>query len=154
MWDLSGPGIQPLSAELTGGFLVTEPPEKPSTLLSLQTFPALASLLFLQHTGDPLTSGHLHLLSPLPGPLFLLIWLIPSLPSGLNSSITFLMRIFPTVFCEIVNSKTLYFLLSFATLLFLYILTLSNTLYFSYFHFVFFLSSLECKVCFHNCVLV
>ena len=29
MWDLPGPGIEPLSPELAGGVLATEPPPKP-----------------------------------------------------------------------------------------------------------------------------
>ena len=32
MWDLPGPGIEPLSPELAGGFLTTRPPGKPSAL--------------------------------------------------------------------------------------------------------------------------
>ena len=28
MWDLLGPGIEPMSPALAGGFLTTEPPEK------------------------------------------------------------------------------------------------------------------------------
>ena len=28
MWDLPGPGIEPMSPALTGGFLATEPPGK------------------------------------------------------------------------------------------------------------------------------
>ena len=28
MWDLPGPGIEPMSPALAGGFLTTEPPEK------------------------------------------------------------------------------------------------------------------------------
>ena len=29
MWDLPGPGIEPMSPALTGGFFTTEPPGKP-----------------------------------------------------------------------------------------------------------------------------
>ena len=29
MWDLSGPGIEPMSPALAGGFFTTEPPGKP-----------------------------------------------------------------------------------------------------------------------------
>ena len=31
MWDLPGPGLEPMSPALTGGFLTTAPPEKPSS---------------------------------------------------------------------------------------------------------------------------
>ena len=30
MWDLPGPGLEPVSPALAGGFLTTEPPGKPS----------------------------------------------------------------------------------------------------------------------------
>ena len=38
MWDLPGPGLEPLSPALAGGFLITAPPGKPrtSSLLNLQ----------------------------------------------------------------------------------------------------------------------
>ena len=29
MWDLPGPGLEPVSPALAGGFLTTEPPRKP-----------------------------------------------------------------------------------------------------------------------------
>ena len=29
MWDLPGPGLEPVSPALAGGFLTTAPPEKP-----------------------------------------------------------------------------------------------------------------------------
>ena len=29
MWDLPGPGLEPVSPELAGGFLTTAPPGKP-----------------------------------------------------------------------------------------------------------------------------
>ena len=32
MWDLPGPGIEPVSPELAGGFLTTVPPGKPQGL--------------------------------------------------------------------------------------------------------------------------
>ena len=35
MWDLSGPGIEPASPALAGGFFTTEPPEKLLYLESL-----------------------------------------------------------------------------------------------------------------------
>ena len=34
MWDLPGPGIEPVSPALAGGFLTTEPPGKPPSSLS------------------------------------------------------------------------------------------------------------------------
>ena len=34
MWDLLGPGIEPLSPALAGGFLTAEPPEKSLDILS------------------------------------------------------------------------------------------------------------------------
>ena len=34
MWDLPGPGIEPVSPALAGGFLTTAPPGKPLVLAS------------------------------------------------------------------------------------------------------------------------
>ena len=34
MWDLTGPGLEPVSPALAGGFLTTAPPGKPLTLPS------------------------------------------------------------------------------------------------------------------------
>ena len=34
MWDLPGPGLQPVSPALAGGFLTTAPPGKPQTHFS------------------------------------------------------------------------------------------------------------------------
>ena len=31
MWDLPGPGLEPVSPALAGGFLTTAPPGKPTT---------------------------------------------------------------------------------------------------------------------------
>ena len=39
MWDLPGPGLEPVSPALAGGFLTTAPPGKPQ-------FPLLISILF------------------------------------------------------------------------------------------------------------
>ena len=33
MWDLPGPGLEPMSPALAGGFLTTAPPGKPPNLL-------------------------------------------------------------------------------------------------------------------------
>ena len=38
MWDLPGPGFEPMSPALAGGFLTTVPPEKPPSLLKSNTF--------------------------------------------------------------------------------------------------------------------
>ena len=35
MWDLPGPGLEPVSPALAGGFLTTEPPGKPLTCIFL-----------------------------------------------------------------------------------------------------------------------
>ena len=37
MWDLPGPGIEPMSTALAGGFLTTRPHGKPMTLLLNET---------------------------------------------------------------------------------------------------------------------
>lgn len=123
--------------------------ESPSTLLSRYTFPALASLLFLQQIGDPLTSGCLYLLFPLSGPLFFLYLAYSRtvFRSGLQYYI--LCEDFPSCFLWNCSSQTVYFLLSFPTLLFSRYLSSSHTSYISHFHFVFCLLQLECKVCFH-----
>jgi len=34
MWDIPGPGIEPLSPSLAGGFFTTKPPGKPLFLVS------------------------------------------------------------------------------------------------------------------------
>ena len=38
MWDLLGPGIEPMSPELADGFFTTEPPGKPQEILSYSFF--------------------------------------------------------------------------------------------------------------------
>ena len=38
MWDLPGPGLEPVSPALAGGFLTTAPPGKPSLLFNLLSF--------------------------------------------------------------------------------------------------------------------
>ena len=35
MWDLPGPGLEPVSPALAGGFLTTAPPGKPSFILDI-----------------------------------------------------------------------------------------------------------------------
>ena len=41
MWDLPGPGLEPMSSELAGGFLTTAPPGKTSaaTLTDVENTP-------------------------------------------------------------------------------------------------------------------
>ena len=43
MWDLPGPGLEPMSPALAGGFLVTAPPGKPNGqhILEIQANSAL-----------------------------------------------------------------------------------------------------------------
>ena len=41
MWDLSGPGIKPMSLALAGGFLTTGPPAAAAAAKSLQSCPTL-----------------------------------------------------------------------------------------------------------------
>ena len=38
MWDLPGPGLEPVSPALAGGFLTTEPPGKPNFSLFIYLF--------------------------------------------------------------------------------------------------------------------
>ena len=38
MWDLPGPGIEPVSPALAGGFLTTVPPGKPPVLFQIEKF--------------------------------------------------------------------------------------------------------------------
>ena len=35
MWDLPGPGLEPVSPELTGGFVTPVPPGKPLSQISM-----------------------------------------------------------------------------------------------------------------------
>ena len=48
MWDLPGPGIEPVSPALAGGFLTTAPPGKP--LISALKFMKLDVLVHAGHT--------------------------------------------------------------------------------------------------------
>ena len=41
MWNLPGPGIEPMSPALAGGFLTTEPPGKPPDLSFKKTILAV-----------------------------------------------------------------------------------------------------------------
>ena len=62
MWDLPGPGLEPVSSALAGGFLTTAPPRKPHTGISSSALlirnsesrPASPFFLLLpQVVGDP-----------------------------------------------------------------------------------------------------
>ena len=35
MWDLPGPGLEPVSPALAGGFLTTAPPGKPEKIITI-----------------------------------------------------------------------------------------------------------------------
>ena len=41
MWNLLGPGIEPVSPELAGGFFTTEPPGKPCLVVHHPDYPTL-----------------------------------------------------------------------------------------------------------------
>ena len=63
MWDLPGPGIEPVSPALAGGFLTTAPSRKPNPLGFMETsfqWPNSLNhwLLMIDSTSSP---------SPLPG---------------------------------------------------------------------------------------
>ena len=60
MWDLPGPGLEPVSPVLTGGFLITAPPEKslPGFILELN-FMLLPRVHLLPSLPSP----------PLPSPI-------------------------------------------------------------------------------------
>ena len=45
MWDLPGPGLEPVPPALAGGFLTTAPPGKPGELLLLAELLSLGSPL-------------------------------------------------------------------------------------------------------------
>ena len=45
MWDLTRPGIEPVSPALAGGFLTTVPREVPSLLLNVQNIKWLTTVL-------------------------------------------------------------------------------------------------------------
>ena len=49
MWDLPGPGVEPASPALAGGFLTTEPPGKSLTPLLLWVFGVLLALGLTTH---------------------------------------------------------------------------------------------------------
>ena len=42
LWDLPGPGLEPVSPALAGGFLTTAPPGKPSTIVFSISIPNVA----------------------------------------------------------------------------------------------------------------
>ena len=51
MWDLPGPGIEPVSPALAGGCFTTGPPEKPQQLSSLKTHQLLPQFSVLRLGG-------------------------------------------------------------------------------------------------------
>ena len=61
MWDLPGPGLEPVSPALAGGFLTTEPPGKPQRLLFSSLIIGERFVLFSCHPGlrfsSPFGSG-------------------------------------------------------------------------------------------------
>ena len=46
MWHLPGPGLEPVSPALAGGFLTTAPPGKPHFILFVLYLPAMLQLAF------------------------------------------------------------------------------------------------------------
>ena len=62
MWDLPGPGLEPVSPAMTGGFLTTVPPGKPQVLnlkaVVVRVFDLLSFLVLwpLAQYGDLLAS--------------------------------------------------------------------------------------------------
>ena len=68
MWDLPGPGHEPVSPALAGGFLTTAPPGKPRTLSFKSTLLTLANKALCDL--DPA-----YLIASSPPPLFLKLWL-------------------------------------------------------------------------------
>ena len=57
MWDLPGPGLEPVSPALAGGFLTTLPPGKPSPVL----LPGMNDIVEVgEHPGKGISrKGHL-----------------------------------------------------------------------------------------------
>ena len=45
MWDLPGPGLEPVSPALADGFLTTVPPGKPKIMFSILSFSSLTFFL-------------------------------------------------------------------------------------------------------------
>ena len=64
MWDLLGPGIEPVSHALAGRFLTTGPPGKSSLCVETQTAPSLfflvGHLLMMGDTGKLISCIHCH----------------------------------------------------------------------------------------------
>ena len=62
MWDLPGPGLEPVSPALAGGFLTTEPPGKPLPGFLRQCLSAIfqdsGPLRLYRFLGCCLSSGH------------------------------------------------------------------------------------------------
>ena len=51
MWDLSGPGLEPVSPALAGGFLSTAPPGKSSNVYSFLTHKMHIKAFTFHYTG-------------------------------------------------------------------------------------------------------
>ena len=47
MWDLPGPGLEPVSPALAGGFLTIAPPGKPKSMFLMEVFLGLNELIIL-----------------------------------------------------------------------------------------------------------
>ena len=47
MWDLPGPGLEPMSPALAGGFLTTVPPGKPCNFIEKQCLVLMYTLFTL-----------------------------------------------------------------------------------------------------------
>ena len=56
MWDLPGPGIEPVPPALAGGLLTTAPPGKPLTYMFYVYMYVLTFTLFFNPSGSPLFS--------------------------------------------------------------------------------------------------
>ena len=59
MWDLPGPGLEPVSPALAGGFLTTAPPGKPPSVLKIFFLWLLDVVGKILKMPLPLDSSHL-----------------------------------------------------------------------------------------------
>ena len=65
MWDLPGPGLEPVSPALAGGFLTTAPPGKPLKLNFLKMYYEKNL-----HINESSEEGIINLHVPIPSPSF------------------------------------------------------------------------------------
>ena len=68
MWDLPGPGLEPVSPELAGGFLTTAPPGKPyfiGFVFPNQTFGRGSTVIVLLHVAWTEVTGGIQLVNRL-----------------------------------------------------------------------------------------